>query len=114
MTLGNSPSAIDDIEVGIVVPQETALRNWVTRSLLWKVGSWTTHIHNTYCSSWAPEWMMEYVKLSLLGSWMALFVLFAGRKFTQPIKDDIGDKSVFIFQSLPEDEKKALVKKLEQ
>ncbi|KAL6202370.1 hypothetical protein ACLB2K_026078 [Fragaria x ananassa] len=78
------------------------------------VGSWTTHIHNTYCSSWAPEWMMEYVKLSLLGSWMALFVLFAGRKFTQPIKDDIGDKSVFIFQSLPEDEKKALVKKLEQ
>ncbi|KAL6177096.1 hypothetical protein ACLB2K_048622 [Fragaria x ananassa] len=28
--------------------------------------------------------------------------------------DDIGDKSVFIFQSLPEDEKKALVKKLEQ
>ncbi|XP_050374745.1 uncharacterized protein LOC126792339 [Argentina anserina] len=58
--------------------------------------------------------MDEGVKLSLLGSWMTLFVLFSGRKFTQPIKDDIGDKSVFMFQSLPEDEKKALVKKLEQ
>ncbi|KAK9934256.1 hypothetical protein M0R45_021407 [Rubus argutus] len=58
--------------------------------------------------------MDDGVKLSLLGSWMALFVLFAGRKFTQPIKDDIGDKSVFIFKSLPEDEKKALVEKLEQ
>lgn len=30
--------------------------------------------------------MDDGVKLSLLGSWMALFVLFAGRKFTQPIK----------------------------
>lgn len=30
--------------------------------------------------------MDDGVKLSLLGSWMALFVIFAGRKFTQPIK----------------------------
>lgn len=30
--------------------------------------------------------MDDGVKLTLLGSWMALFVLFAGRKFTQPIK----------------------------
>ncbi|KAK7844743.1 uncharacterized protein LOC111985038 [Quercus suber] len=58
--------------------------------------------------------MDDGVKLTLLGSWMALFVIFAGRKFTQPIKDDIGDKSVFMFNSLPEDEKKALLEKLEQ
>lgn len=58
--------------------------------------------------------MDDGVKLTLLGSWMALFVLFAGRKFTQPIKDDIGDKSVFMFNSLPENEKKALIEKLEQ
>lgn len=30
--------------------------------------------------------MDDGVKLTLLGSWMALFVIFAGRKFTQPIK----------------------------
>ncbi|KAJ0045364.1 hypothetical protein Pint_05390 [Pistacia integerrima] len=58
--------------------------------------------------------MDDGVKLTLLGSWMALFVIFAGRKFTQPIKDDIGDKSVFTFNSLSEDEKKALIEKLEQ
>ncbi|KAK6922474.1 Protein of unknown function DUF2301 [Dillenia turbinata] len=58
--------------------------------------------------------MDEGVKLSLLGSWMALFIIFAARKFTQPIKDDIGDKSVFIFNALPENEKKALIEKLEQ
>ncbi|GMJ09899.1 hypothetical protein like AT1G28140 [Hibiscus trionum] len=58
--------------------------------------------------------MDDGVKLALLGSWMALFVIFAGRKFTQPIKDDIGDKSVFVFNSLPEDEKRALIEKLEK
>ncbi|ESQ34044.1 hypothetical protein EUTSA_v10008446mg [Eutrema salsugineum] len=58
--------------------------------------------------------MNDEAKLVLLGTWMALFVVFAGRKFTQPIKDDIGDKSVFTFMSLSEDEKKALVAKLEQ
>ncbi|XP_030547611.1 uncharacterized protein LOC115753227 [Rhodamnia argentea] len=57
--------------------------------------------------------MDDGVKATLLGFWMALFVIFAGRKFTQPIKDDIGDKSIFIFKSLPEDEKQALVKNLE-
>ncbi|EEF50122.1 uncharacterized protein LOC8285693 [Ricinus communis] len=54
------------------------------------------------------------VKLALLGTWMTLFVIFAGRKFTQPVKDDVGDKSVFMFNALPEDEKKALIEKLEQ
>ncbi|CAK9328645.1 unnamed protein product [Citrullus colocynthis] len=58
--------------------------------------------------------MDDGVKLALLGSWMALFVVFAGRKFSQPIKDDIGDKSVFMFNALGEDEKKALIAKLEQ
>lgn len=58
--------------------------------------------------------MDDGVKVTLLGLWMALFVIFAGRKFTQPIKDDIGDKSVFIFQALPEEQKKALIEKIEQ
>ena len=30
--------------------------------------------------------MNDEAKLVLLGTWMALFVVFAGRKFTQPIK----------------------------
>lgn len=30
------------------------------------------------------------------------------------IKDDIGDKSVFMFNSLPDEERKALIEKLEQ
>lgn len=58
--------------------------------------------------------MDDGAKVILLGVWMALFVIFAGRKFYQPIKDDIGDKSVFMFKALPEDQKKALVEKLEQ
>ncbi|KAK7270019.1 hypothetical protein RIF29_22868 [Crotalaria pallida] len=58
--------------------------------------------------------MDDGAKLTLLASWMALFVIFAGRKFTQPIKDDIGDKSVFIFNALRDDEKKVLIEKLEQ
>ncbi|TKY75547.1 hypothetical protein E2542_SST04315 [Spatholobus suberectus] len=58
--------------------------------------------------------MDDGVKLTLLASWMILFVIFAGRKFTQLIKDDIGDKSVFMFNSLRDDERKALLEKLEQ
>ncbi|KAJ3683595.1 hypothetical protein LUZ60_013822 [Juncus effusus] len=57
--------------------------------------------------------MDDGTKLSLLGVWMALFAVFAARKFQQPIKDDIGDKSVFIFNALPEEEKKALIQKLD-
>ncbi|KAL8131238.1 hypothetical protein AgCh_007238 [Apium graveolens] len=56
--------------------------------------------------------MDDGLKTTLLGLWMALFVVFAGREFTQPIKDDIGDKSVFIFNSLPEEEKELLIEKL--
>ncbi|CAI0459047.1 unnamed protein product [Linum tenue] len=58
--------------------------------------------------------MDDGVKQALLGSWMALFLIFAGRKFTQPIKDDIGDKSVFMFNALSEEEQKSLIQKLEQ
>ncbi|CAN6888370.1 unnamed protein product [Brassica oleracea var. botrytis] len=47
--------------------------------------------------------MNDEAKLVFLGTWMALFVEFYGRKFTQPIKDDIGDKTVFMFMALPED-----------
>lgn len=32
----------------------------------------------------------------LLVAFIALFCTFAGRKYTQAIKDDIGDKSVFM------------------
>ncbi|XP_076926236.1 uncharacterized protein LOC143589329 [Bidens hawaiensis] len=58
--------------------------------------------------------MDDGAKTGLLGVWMALFVIFAARKFTQPIKDDIGDKSVFMFNALPEEEKTALIQKLQQ
>ncbi|KAL3835752.1 hypothetical protein ACJIZ3_010488 [Penstemon smallii] len=58
--------------------------------------------------------MDDGIKLTLLGVWMALFAVFAGRKFSQPIKDDIGDKSVFIFNALPQEEKAALIEKLEE
>ncbi|PKA55279.1 Protein MEI2-like 4 [Apostasia shenzhenica] len=52
-------------------------------------------------------------KQNLLGLWTVLFILFAARKFQQAVKDDIGDKSVFIFNALPEEKKKALLSKLE-
>ncbi|KAL3621391.1 Beta-1,3-galactosyltransferase 5 [Castilleja foliolosa] len=39
------------------------------------------------CCGTPPVGLMdESTKLSLLGVWMTLFVVFAGRKFTQPIK----------------------------
>lgn len=57
--------------------------------------------------------MDENVQLGLLAAWMALFGLFASRKFTQPIKDDIGDKSVFMFNALPEDKQQALLQRLQ-
>ena len=36
----------------------------------------------------------------------ALLAIFAGRKFTQPVKDDIGDKSIFMFKALRTDEER--------
>ncbi|CAM8992656.1 unnamed protein product [Rhodiola kirilowii] len=61
--------------------------------LLWKAGSWATHVYYTYTSAWAPDkFDDDGVKLPWLATWMALFSVFAGESFTQPIKDDIGDK----------------------
>ena len=34
-----------------------------------------------------------------------MIAVFAGRKYTQAVKDDIGDKSVFIFNQLTEAER---------
>lgn len=36
----------------------------------------------------------------LVAVWCGLIAVFAGRKYTQAVKDDIGDKSVFIFNAL--------------
>eukprot|EP01018_Ginkgo_biloba_P017436 Gb_06458 [translate_table: standard] len=58
--------------------------------------------------------MDDQLKLGLLGLWMVLFTVFAARKFTQPIKDDIGDKSVFMFNALPEEEKATFLRKREE
>eukprot|EP00897_Mesotaenium_endlicherianum_P004090 jgi/Mesen1/3709/ME000202S02800 len=52
-------------------------------------------------------------ELVLLATWMGLFAIFAARKFTQPIKDDIGDKSVFEFMKLPVEQQEALVARLQ-
>ena len=41
---------------------------------------------------------------ALLLAFNVLVLIFAARKYTQPVKDDIGDKSVFLFQALPEAE----------
>ncbi len=39
--------------------------------------------------------MAEGPETALLAAFVATSVLFAARKYTQAIKDDIGDKSVF-------------------
>ncbi|KAG6476192.1 hypothetical protein ZIOFF_065428 [Zingiber officinale] len=102
-------------------------------SLLWEVGSWHPDFHHPRTPPWTSVCnasldrcsskatantqtglLDDGAKLGLLGVWMALFVVFAARKFQQPIKDDIGDKSVFMFNALPEEERKALLEKLEQ
>ncbi|EFJ31711.1 hypothetical protein SELMODRAFT_169072 [Selaginella moellendorffii] len=54
--------------------------------------------------------MDDNVKQGLLAAWMGLFAVFAGRKFTQPIKDDIGDKSIFMFNALPKSEQEAVLR----
>jgi uncharacterized integral membrane protein len=46
---------------------------------------------------------------ALLGATAGTLAVFAGRKYTQAVKDDIGDKSVFEFRKLPPQEQEALV-----
>eukprot|EP00249_Psilotum_nudum_P011946 c23483_g1_i1 orf=135-1073(+) len=58
--------------------------------------------------------MDEKLKLGFLATWMVLFTVFAARKFTQPLKDDIGDKSIFMFNALPEEEKKDLLLRIRE
>jgi len=50
----------------------------------------------------------------LLVTTSAAVAVFAGRKYTQPVKDDIGDKSVFMFRKLPEEEQKVRIQQLQQ
>ncbi|KAK9812459.1 hypothetical protein WJX73_001370 [Symbiochloris irregularis] len=49
------------------------------------------------------------VEQALLVAFNVLAGVFAARKYTQPIKDDIGDKSIFEFLALSEDEQEARV-----
>jgi uncharacterized integral membrane protein len=44
---------------------------------------------------------------ALVTLWCALVLVFASRKYTQAVKDDIGDKSVFIFADMSEPERDA-------
>ena len=48
----------------------------------------------------------DEVETFFVASWMLGFLVFAGRKYTQAVKDDIGDKSVFIFRGLKTDEER--------
>jgi len=43
---------------------------------------------------------------------VVLLSVFAGRKWTQEVKDDVGDKSVFLFQAMDEQQQAALIKEL--
>jgi uncharacterized integral membrane protein len=50
----------------------------------------------------------------LLAATLATAAVFAGRKYVQPVKDDIGDKSVFEFRKLPLEQQQALLQQLQQ
>lgn len=46
------------------------------------------------------------------GLFVAVFTVFAARKLSQEIKDDIGDGSVFLFRKLSEEDQNALLRRL--
>ncbi|GIM04680.1 hypothetical protein Vretimale_9283, partial [Volvox reticuliferus] len=52
------------------------------------------------------------VERGLLASCLVLLTVFAGRKYTQAFKDDIGDKSIFEFQRMDKAEQEALLRQL--
>ncbi|PNW84290.1 hypothetical protein CHLRE_04g228450v5 [Chlamydomonas reinhardtii] len=52
------------------------------------------------------------VEQGLLASCCVLLAVFAGRKYTQAFKDDIGDKSIFEMQKLPQEQQQELLRKL--
>ncbi|CAL8468689.1 g8229 [Coccomyxa elongata] len=51
---------------------------------------------------------------TLLLAFLVTSLIFAGRKYTQPIKDDIGDKSVFQFLAMSEEQQQELLLQREQ
>lgn len=53
----------------------------------------TGNSKNDVTNVWTPQ--------VVLAAFTVLVVIFAARKFTQAVKDDIGDKSVFQFQASP-------------
>lgn len=57
-------------------------------------------------------WVPTVGQQVLLVSFIATFGVFAARKYTQAIKDDIGDKSVFEFQKLPAEEQDSMLQEL--
>ena len=56
----------------------------------------------------------EGTEKGFLATWCVLIAVFAARKYTQDVKDDIGDKSVFIFNDLTEEEQVALTRRAQQ
>ncbi|EIE22348.1 hypothetical protein COCSUDRAFT_33484 [Coccomyxa subellipsoidea C-169] len=63
-----------------------------------------------HLSGAVPESAERVLLLAFLGT----SLIFAGRKWTQPIKDDIGDKSVFTFLAMSEEEQQKLLMQKEQ
>ena len=52
------------------------------------------------------------VETSLLALWSAAFLSFAASKWGQPVHEDIGDKSVFEFMKLSEEEQQIQLRRL--
>lgn len=46
--------------------------------------------------------------------WVLTIIVFAARKYSQPVKDDIGDKSVFMYQAVPDGDKQNWLKKRQE
>jgi uncharacterized integral membrane protein len=49
----------------------------------------------------------EAGEVGLISAWCVLITVFASRKFTQAVKDDIGDKSVFVFNAMSDAQRDA-------
>ena len=53
------------------------------------------------------------IEAALLAAWIATFAAFALGKFSQPVHEDIGDKSVFTFLKLTEEEQQDFLRQRE-
>lgn len=49
---------------------------------------------------------------TLMGVFAVLFAVFSASKFTQEVKDDIGDKTIFQFQAKPQEEQERIIREL--